>query len=134
MRSFILVHLFVKLGTAAHDAATQLKLLERGLQKEDLALCVLLDFPVQIGFGWLAARWSSGSDPLRPWLRATWGRHLFAAVSMLLVAGFPSQKPIPSSYFALVVGTIVFGGMAATVQFSGISAYHSRIADPAVRE
>lgn len=66
VQSFALVHLVSKLGTATNDAATSLKLLEKGLSKEDLALAVLIDFPFQILFGWLAARWSSGDKPLRP--------------------------------------------------------------------
>ena len=61
-----MVHLVSKLGTAANDAATSLKLLEKGLSKEDLALAVLIDFPFQIIFGWLAAKWSRGDKPLRP--------------------------------------------------------------------
>ena len=66
VQKFALVHLVSKLGAAAHDAATSLKLLEKGLSKEDLALAVLIDFPFQILFGWLAARWSTGERPLRP--------------------------------------------------------------------
>lgn len=62
----MLVHLVTKLGTAANDAATSLKLLEKGLKKEDLALAVLIDFPFQILFGYLAAKWSKGDKPLRP--------------------------------------------------------------------
>lgn len=66
VQAFALVHLVSKLGTAANDAATSLKLLEKGLSKEDLALAVLIDFPFQILFGWLAARWSAGDKPLKP--------------------------------------------------------------------
>lgn len=66
VQKFALVHLVSKLGTATNDAATSLKLLEKGLSKEDLALAVLIDFPFQILFGWLAARWSSGDKPLKP--------------------------------------------------------------------
>lgn len=62
----MLVHLVTKLGTAANDAATSLKLLEKGLKKEDLALAVLIDFPFQILFGYLAAKWSKGEKPLKP--------------------------------------------------------------------
>lgn len=62
----MLVHLVTKLGTAANDAATSLKLLEKGLKKEDLALAVLIDFPFQILFGYLAAKWSKGDKPLKP--------------------------------------------------------------------
>ena len=66
VQSFLLVHLVTKIGTATNDAATSLKLLEKGLSKEDLSLAVLVDFPFQIVFGWLAARWSSGKQPLSP--------------------------------------------------------------------
>lgn len=66
VQTFVLVHLVTKLGTAANDAATSLKLLEKGLKKEDLALAVLIDFPFQILFGYLAAKWSKGDRPLRP--------------------------------------------------------------------
>lgn len=66
VQTFILIHLVTKLGTAANDAATSLKLLEKGLKKEDLALAVLIDFPFQIWFGYLAAKWSKGEKPLRP--------------------------------------------------------------------
>lgn len=66
MQTFLLVHLVTKFGTAANDAATSLKLLEKGLRKEDLALAVLIDFPFQILFGYLAARWSKGEKPLQP--------------------------------------------------------------------
>lgn len=66
MQTFILVHLVTKLGAATNDAATSLKLLEKGLKKEDLSLAVLIDFPFQILFGYLAAKWSKGDSPLRP--------------------------------------------------------------------
>ena len=66
MQTFVLVHLVTKFGTAANDAATSLKLLEKGLRKEDLALAVLIDFPFQIIFGYLAAKWSQGPKPLKP--------------------------------------------------------------------
>jgi PAT family acetyl-CoA transporter-like MFS transporter 1 len=66
VQTFVLVHLVTKFGTAANDAATSLKLLEKGLRKEDLALAVLIDFPFQIIFGYLAAKWSQGPKPLKP--------------------------------------------------------------------
>lgn len=66
VQTFVLVHLVTKFGTAANDAATSLKLLEKGLRKEDLAVAVLIDFPFQIVFGYLAAKWSQGEKPLKP--------------------------------------------------------------------
>lgn len=66
VQSFLILHLVTKFGTATNDAATSLKLLERGLKKEDLALAVLIDFPFQLLFGYLAGKWSKGEKPLRP--------------------------------------------------------------------
>ncbi|GAA5904324.1 hypothetical protein JCM8208_006836 [Rhodotorula glutinis] len=131
VQKFILVHLVTKLGTAASDAATSLKLLEKGLRKEDLALAVLIDFPFQILFGYLAAKWSKGARPLRPWMVAMWTRLGWAAVSMALIAKFPKGE-IGNAYFALVVLCTVGSSFSSTVQFVGISAFHTQIADPLI--
>ena len=66
LRSFIVVLLTAKIGFICHEAVTSLKLLEKGFSKEDLALSVLLDFPLQIFFGYYAAKWSNGPRPLKP--------------------------------------------------------------------
>ncbi|BGP27697.1 hypothetical protein JCM10295v2_006672 [Rhodotorula toruloides] len=131
VQSFMIVHLVTKLGTAANDAATSLKLLEKGLKKEDLALAVLIDFPFQILFGYLAAKWSKGEKPLRPWLIAMWTRLGWAAISMLLISNFP-QGDIGTWYFLLVVACTVGSSFSSTVQFVGISAFHTQIADPLI--
>lgn len=127
VQTFVMVHLVTKLGTAANDAATSLKLLEKGLKKEDLALAVLIDFPFQILFGYLAAKWSKGDKPLKPvsfsltsmriqedeadadlfvsqWLIAMWTRLIWAVLAMLLISNFPqAEGKIPTYYFLLVV-------------------------------
>uniref|UniRef100_A0A0K3CM69 BY PROTMAP: gi/472585710/gb/EMS23261.1/ MFS transporter, acetyl-CoA transporter [Rhodosporidium toruloides NP11] gi/647400603/emb/CDR46226.1/ RHTO0S12e01772g1_1 [Rhodosporidium toruloides] n=1 Tax=Rhodotorula toruloides TaxID=5286 RepID=A0A0K3CM69_RHOTO len=129
VQSFMMVHLVTKLGTAANDAATSLKLLEKGLKKEDLALAVLIDFPFQILFGYLAAKWSKGEKPLRPWLIAMWTRLGWAAISMLLISNFP-KGDIGTWYFLLVVACTV--GSSFSRRFVGISAFHTQIADPLI--
>jgi len=131
VQKFLLIHLVTKFGTAANDAATSLKLLEKGLRKEDLALAVLIDFPFQILFGYLAAKWSQGQRPLNPWIIATWTRLGWAIVSILLIRFFPEGQ-ISTSYFILVVLCTVGSSFSSTVQFVGISAFHSQIADPLV--
>lgn len=66
MRSYVGVLLVSKIGFICHEAVTSLKLLEKGFSREDLALSVLLDFPLQIFFGYYAAKWSNGPRPLKP--------------------------------------------------------------------
>lgn len=168
VQTFVLVHLLTKFGTAANDAATSLKLLEKGLKKEDLALAVLIDFPFQIVFGYLAAKWSKGDKPLKP-VRSSSSlaflkleltsavddchvdppgvgsglhvphrllspkRHhvvlLFPRRSLhrrlLLLLVRPPCPPPPRSVTDRSVG-------ARTVQFVGISAFHTQIADPLI--
>lgn len=74
MRSFVCVLLFSKVGFICHEAVTSLKLLEKGFSREDLALSVLLDFPLQIFFGYYAAKWSNGQRPLKPVSKCTCGK------------------------------------------------------------
>ena len=143
-----------------NDSVTSLKLLEKGLHKEDLAVAVLLDFPAQMVAGWLAAKWSrpapvsrhalSGnqnqtSQVLRPWLYAFWARLTMATVATLVVWGFPTGN-VSSGYFGIIIATTLLSSvsryvlfvdysrklMGSTVQFVGITAFHTQIADPLI--
>ncbi|KAJ2026716.1 hypothetical protein GGI01_002222 [Coemansia sp. RSA 376] len=131
MRQFIIVLFFAKLGFIPNDTTTQLKLIERGLHREDMALAVLIDFPVQIFFGYYAARWSRGSSKLKPWRVAFILRLLCSVLSMATVHFFP-QDELSTWYFYVILLTKVAGSMASTVQFVGMSAFITQIADPVI--
>lgn len=103
IQTLCIVHLIAKIGFQANEAVTDLKLVEKGLSKEDLALVVLIDFPFQMLGGWLAGRWSVGEHKLRPWLHGYWIRLGFAFVSMGLVYWFPRTRPVPMSFLLLVI-------------------------------
>lgn len=129
----LLVHMICKIGFQANDAVTGLKLVEHGLSKEDLAFAVLIDFPFQMIFGYLVATWSRGRTALRPWLIAFAFRLLCAAASMGMVAGMPQGSGrISTSYFLMIIASTVMNSFATTVQFVGITAFHTRIADPVI--
>jgi len=108
------VHLFAKIGWAAHDTATNLKMVEKGLGKEDLAVSVLIDFPFQILGGYLAARWSRGDRPLRPWIWAFGPRLGFVLVGAIIVWRFP-KPPISTGFFAFLVMQTVLGSFSGLV-------------------
>jgi len=127
----IVMHLFAKLGLAANEAATSLKLVEKGFKREELAIAVLIDFPFQIIGGWLAAKWSRGEYPLRPWVIAFWPRLILAVIATLIVYYFP-KPPITLGFFAFLIVHTVTSSFAATVQFVGVSAFHTRISDPLI--
>ncbi|KIO02317.1 hypothetical protein M404DRAFT_16043 [Pisolithus tinctorius Marx 270] len=131
VRSLIIMHCFAKVGFQANEAVTSLKMIEKGLGREDLAIVVLIDFPFQIIGGWLAAKWASGSQPLRPWIWAFGPRLAFALLSTLIVYWFPTP-PLSYSFLVFLVIHTVLQGFASTIQFVGISAFHTRISDPLI--
>lgn len=86
-------------------------MVEKGFLREDLAIAVLIDFPFQITGGWLAAKWSRGDRPLRPWMISFWPRYGFALMATLVVYYFP-QPPITMGFFVFLVVQTVLSSFA----------------------
>jgi MFS transporter, PAT family, solute carrier family 33 (acetyl-CoA transportor), member 1 len=114
----MIVLLMSKFGFQANEAVTNLKLLEKGFGKEDLALTVLIDFPFSILFGYYAAKWSTGPTPLKPWMFAWVGRLLSALINMVLVAMFP-KSGVGFVYFVMVILAHVSTSFMRFPLFSG---------------
>lgn len=133
VQSLIILHFIAKIGFQANEAVTSLKLVEKGLGREDLALAVLIDFPCQIVGSYFAANWSNHGKggPLRPWLGAFWVRLGFALAWTLVVRGLPAP-PFTNAFFSFLVGMTVLQGFSVTVQFVGMNAFHTRISDPRI--
>jgi MFS transporter, PAT family, solute carrier family 33 (acetyl-CoA transportor), member 1 len=102
VQSILILHFIAKIGFQANDAVSQLKMVEKGLSREDLAIVVLIDFPFQILGGWIAGKFSTGHAPLRPWMWAFWPRLAFAFITTLIVYYFPSP-PISNGFFIFLI-------------------------------
>ncbi len=87
---FIVIHLIAKIGFQANDAVTNLKLLDKGFSKEDLALTVLIDFPFEISLGYYAGKWSEQYKPIVVWCWAFVGRLIAAVFAQGVVMAFPA--------------------------------------------
>ncbi|QFZ27743.1 putative uncharacterized membrane protein [Clavispora lusitaniae] len=131
---FVVILLIAKLGFQVNEAATNLKLLEKGLSKEDLSITVLIDFPFEMVFGYYAGGWSSGKSPLKPWLFGFAGRLITAAMAHLILLFFPKVEDgkIPFKLFFLIIVQHLFGSFMSTIQFVSLCAFHTKIADPAI--
>lgn len=116
VQSLCIMHFVSKIGFQANEAVTQLKMIEKGLKKEDLALSVLIEFPFQLLEGYLAARWARGDKPLRPWIWAFWGRLGFAVIAMITILIFP-KPPISTSFFIFIVFTTIASGFTSLVAY-----------------
>lgn len=169
IQTLALIHLVTKIAFQCNEGATNLKLLERGFKREDLAVTVLIDVPFEIIFGYYVAKWSSdnkhddsdhalekndnphekmlrtkrrnifqkinsslvgNAGVLTPWLYGFLGRLTSAALGSFVVSQFPSNGEVTTGYFLLVIFQHLLGSFMNTVQFVGISAFHTRIADP----
>ncbi|CCC71453.1 hypothetical protein NCAS_0H01430 [Naumovozyma castellii] len=165
VRTLAFIHLISKIAFQCNEGATNLKLLEKGFKREDLAVTVLIDVPFEIIFGYYVAKWSSDSEMgrmetsnrypngmrrsssatrsnkliralvgdagvLTPWLWGFLGRLLSATLGSYVVHQFPQDGQMTRGYFLLVIIQHLLGSFMATVQFVGISSFHTRIADP----
>jgi len=126
-----IIHFISKIGFIANDSITNLKLIEKGLRTEQLSVMVTIDFVVQLFGGYYAARWAIGNKPLRPWLYAFWVRLALAVTSMGVVYAFP-KPPVSTAFLVIVALNYICTQFASTVQFVGMSAFHTRISDPVI--
>ncbi|OTA99269.1 hypothetical protein M426DRAFT_27679 [Hypoxylon sp. CI-4A] len=131
IQTIIVVHLIAKIGFQANDAVTNLKLLEKGFGKENMALTVLIDFPFEIGLGYYAGKWSQEYTPMRLWCWGFVGRLIAAIFAQVTVAIFPAGG-ISSWYLFLVIAEHVFSTFTSTIMFVAVSAFHARVADPVI--
>ena len=127
----IIVHLIAKVGFQANDGVTNLKLLDKGLGKENMALTVLIDFPFEIALGYYVGKWSQRYTPMRVWAWGFMGRLVAALIAQVTVAMFPAGG-VTGWYLLLVIAEHVFSTFMNTVMFVAVSAFHARIADPAI--
>lgn len=132
VQTFVVILLIAKFGFQASESATNLKLLEKGLSKEDLSITVLIDFPFEMVFGYYAGRWSNGKTPLKPWLFGFAGRLFGAFLAQMIVYFFPENGQVSSRYFILIILQHLISSFMSTIQFVSLCAFHTKIADPAI--
>lgn len=131
IQTIVIVHLIAKIGFQANDAATFLKLLDKGFTQDDLALTVLIDFPFEIGLGYYVGKWSQTYPPMHLWCWAFVGRLCAAGVAQLVIMFFPSGG-VNTPYLITVICSHVFTTFMGTVMFVAASAFHAKIADPVI--
>ncbi|PHH74919.1 hypothetical protein CDD80_2755 [Ophiocordyceps camponoti-rufipedis] len=131
VQAMIVVHLIAKLGFQANDGVTNLKLLDKGFGKDNMALTVLIDFPFEIGLGYYAGMWSQRYTPMRLWCWGFMGRLAAAVVAQMTVMVFPAEG-VTTWYLLLVIGEHVLSTFTNTVMFVAVSAFHAKVSDPVI--
>jgi PAT family acetyl-CoA transporter-like MFS transporter 1 len=129
--TIMIIHLIAKVGFITNDAVTNLKLLDKGFGQANMALVVLIDFPFEISLGYYAGKWSTEYTPLRLWCWAFMARLAAAVFAQITIMIYPSN-PVPAWYMLVVIAEHIYSTFMSTVMFVALSAFHARIADPAI--
>ncbi|TQV93219.1 hypothetical protein V2A60_010345 [Cordyceps javanica] len=131
VQTIIIVHLIAKIGFQANDGVTNLKLLDKGFGKENMALTVLIDFPFEIGLGYYAGMWSQKYGAMRLWGWGFVGRLVAALLAQLTVAIFPAEG-VTTWYLVVVILEHIISTFTNTIMFVAVSAFHAKVSDPVI--
>lgn len=96
-----------KIGFAATDAVTGLKLVEKGVPKDKLAMLAVPMIPLQIVLPWIISKYTSGPRPMDVFSKALPLRLLMGPVMAGLVYITPSWKQengeFPVSFYVMMI-------------------------------
>jgi len=125
------VMLTCRMGFAATDSLTHLKLLERGLPQGTLALFSTILLPLSVLWPILFAPCTNGPEPISLWLKVYPWRLIINVISSCIV--FLSQdlancSPIHS---ALLLVVSIAATIPAVAMFAAQMSFFARISDPA---
>ncbi|XP_075541411.1 acetyl-coenzyme A transporter 1-like isoform X1 [Dermacentor variabilis] len=125
-----------KVGFAAADNVTGLKLLQAGLRRENLALLAIPMVPVQIMLPFMISKHTGGHRPLNVFFKAYPYRLFLGLMFMVLLHWTYHVKntdgTFPIYYYTVIV--VVYAVHQVTVYSCSVSmvAFHARVSDPAI--
>jgi len=128
--------LTTKIGFAAADSVSSLKLIEAGVPKDKLAMLAIPMMPLQIILPWIISKYTSGPRPMDVFLKAIPARLVLCVVMAGLVAATPTFKledgSFPLHYYGLLI--LVYGvyQVALYSMFVSCMAFYARVSDPVV--
>ena len=136
MPATVAVLLTSKIGFSAADAVSGLKLIERGVPKDKLAMLAIPVIPLQIVLPWIISRYTVGPRPMDVFLKAMPPRLLMGLVYMWMVWATPSFQEsngeFPVYYYVMIVAIYMVHQVFLYSMFVSIMAFFARISDPAV--
>ncbi|KAG0710695.1 Acetyl-coenzyme A transporter 1 [Chionoecetes opilio] len=136
IQRFIAVLLTCKIGFAAADSLTALKLTEIGVPKDRLALLSIPIMPVQIFLPFYISRYTAGPRPLDSFVLGYPLRLVFGLVFAGIVWVAPlfrlGDGSFPFLFYGLIVGVYLIHQVFVNCMFVGLMGFHARISDTSV--
>eukprot|EP00092_Neocalanus_flemingeri_P010786 GFUD01011615.1.p1 GENE.GFUD01011615.1~~GFUD01011615.1.p1 ORF type:complete len:566 (-),score=82.48 GFUD01011615.1:146-1843(-) len=123
-------------GFSAAEDITNLKLIEKGVPKEKIAMLAIPMIPVKIGFTLFITRFTVGPRPMNVWLVSFPFRLFFCLAMTLLVYVTPmmilEEGGFPTYYYVIIIAIFALHRVALYAMFVAIMAFFARISDPAI--
>jgi len=123
-------------GFSAAETITNLKLIEKGVPKEKIAMLAIPMIPVKILFTLFITRYTVGPRPMNVWLVSFPFRLMLCLAMVLLVYVTPllmlEEGGFPTFYYVIVIGVFAIHRVTLYAMFVAIMAFFARISDPAV--
>ncbi|XP_065084575.1 acetyl-coenzyme A transporter 1 [Ochlerotatus camptorhynchus] len=127
--------LTVKIGFAACDAVSSLKLIDAGVPKDKLALLVVPLVPLQIFLPLVISKYTTGPRPMEVYLKAIPYRIVLTLVAAAVVWFTPvliHNHHVPYYYYIILLINYGLYQIALYSMFVAVMAFFARVSDPAV--
>merc|ERR1719208_452066 len=125
-----------KIGFAAADSASSLKLIEAGVPKDKLAMLAIPMMPLQIILPWIISRYTAGPRPMDVFVKAIPARLVLCLVMAAVVYITPTFKledgSFPVTFYGLLITVYGIYQVALYSMFVSIMAFFAKVSDPAV--
>ncbi|XP_078695620.1 acetyl-coenzyme A transporter 1-like [Branchiostoma floridae x Branchiostoma belcheri] len=136
VKAYAIILLTHKIGFAAADAVTGLKLIEKGVHRENLALLAVPLTPIQILLPLVISRYTAGPRPMDTFLKAMPFRLLMGvelAVMVFLTPYFRNDDgTFPLYYYIMIVVSYSLHQVTLYSMFVSSMAFHAKISDPVI--
>merc|ERR1712227_983204 len=132
----IVMLLTAKIGFAAADSVSSLKLIEAGVPKDKLAMLAIPMMPLQIILPWIISRYTAGPRPMDVFVKAIPARLVLCLVTAAVVYITPTFKledgSFPVTFYGLLITVYGIYQVALYYMFVSIMAFFAKVSDPAV--
>ncbi|XP_050521728.1 acetyl-coenzyme A transporter 1-like isoform X2 [Daktulosphaira vitifoliae] len=136
VKSLSIILLTAKVGFSAVDAVSSLKIIDKGVPKDDLAMIGLLIIPLQIILPVLISKYTSGSKPMNVYLKSIPYRLTIGVIITILVHFTPSfinnSGHVSMFYYMLVMISFFLHQLTLYSMFVSVMAFFARISDPKI--
>lgn len=129
VRELSIVMLTCKVGLALFDAVTTLRLLEKGVRQQDVAVFALIDFPLQLVVALYASKYVAGATPLNLYRIGFVARAAVGLWGAFVVFLYPEHSAPTAVWWLVLLVTSLMYSTATSLMFVSQCAQFARVAD-----